>query len=630
MTSSSSAAAPTPSVSLDGRLYYEPRVTVLARPSFVEPEHLGVSWLGESTDGERLAEFAGRLCYMSQRNPAGRSTREYLENIKRQGHGSVLEHANYSLLLEGVSRSLTHELVRHRAGFAYCLDGDTLIYSEHRDGGRRNGTKKRTIRQLYEMTRTPHGRSRLPLLRLRCLDEATGEFTTGRVKTVVASGVKPLFRVELEDGKTITCTKEHRFLTPDGWQRLEEAVGGLSVSAGGHTLAGRLGGYLMTNGLPAYRDREWLRTRYHGENLEQREIAVLAGVSEHCIRSWVRRHGLQKPVGSGMTNRRPWNSGARYTAGWHHTPETRALLSAAKRGAANPGWRGGTTPLATRLRREIEPLRSRVFARDGFACRLCGRVGGKLTLHHVLPIWARPDLYADVANLATVCWRPCHLEMNGRELEYVERLGRRLDEIPSTARAPRPPVPALVPRARRIVAVTYVGEGETFDIEMDGPNHNFVANGIVTHNSQLSQRYVDESDAHFVVPPAIVGDAALEGAWRSQVESAHAAYVALVEQLMARYGWVADKVHRRKMAREAARGVLPNSTETKIVVTGNARAWRTMLELRSSEAAELEIRRVAIAVLRVLRQEAPGFFSDFEIYVAEDRREAARIGYHKV
>ena len=99
---------------------------------------------------------------------------------------------------------------------------------------------------------------------------------------------------------------------------------------------------------------------------------------------------------------------------------------------------------------------------------------------------------------------------------------------------------------------------------------------------------------------------------------------------MERYGWVADKVHRRKMAREAARGVLPNSTETKIVVTGNARAWRTMLELRTSEGAELEIRRLAVMVLRVLREEAPGFFSDFEIYEGSDRREAARVGYHKV
>src|SRR6185503_10131717 len=129
---------------------------------------------------------------------------------------------------------------------------------------------------------------------------------------------------------------------------------------------------------------------------------------------------------------------------------------------------------------------------------------------------------------------------------------------------------------------------------------------------------------------AIVGVDELETAWRTQIEGAQSTYVSLVAQLMERYGWVADKVHRRKMAREAARAVLPNATETKIVVTGNARAWRTMLELRSSEGAELEIRRMAIAVLRLLQAEAPGFFSDFEIYVAEDRREAARVGYHKV
>jgi thymidylate synthase (FAD) len=141
---------------------------------------------------------------------------------------------------------------------------------------------------------------------------------------------------------------------------------------------------------------------------------------------------------------------------------------------------------------------------------------------------------------------------------------------------------------------------------------------------------VDESQAAFVVPPAIIGDATLEAAWRRHIEDAQKTYVALVEQLMDRYKWVDDKVHRRKMAREAARGVLPNSTETKIVVTGNARAWRTMLELRSSEGAEFEIRRCAIAIIRILQAEAPGFFSDFEIYPAPDRVDAARIVYHKV
>jgi len=84
------------------------------------------------------------------------------------------------------------------------------------------------------------------------------------------------------------------------------------------------------------------------------------------------------------------------------------------------------------------------------------------------------------------------------------------------------------------------------------------------------------------------------------------------------------------MAREGARSLLPNATETKIVVSANVRAWRTMLELRCGEGAEQEIRRLAVAVLRALSAEAPRLFSDFETYTADDGAEAARVVYHKV
>ena len=244
-----------------------PRVTLIARPQFLEPAHLPVQWKGESSDGERIAEFAGRLCYMSQHNPAGRTTAEYLRNILRQGHGSVFEHSAYVMLIEGISRSCSHELVRHRAGWGF---------------------------------------------------------------------------------------------------------------------------------------------------------------------------------------------------------------------------------------------------------------------------------------------------------------------------------------------------------------------------SQLSQRYVDESHAAFVMPPAIMGDAGLEKQWTEQVQAAQTAYVDSVERLMDRYQWVEDKIHRRKMAREAARSVLPNATEVKIVVSANVRAWRTMLELRLGEGAELEIRRMAVACLRVLQLESPALFADFEIYSTTEGSEAGRVGFHKV
>src|SRR5256714_4827958 len=112
-------------------LFRAPRVALIARPEFPEPEHLRVQWRGESSSGERLAEFAGRICYMSQHNPANRSTAEYLENIKKQGHGSVLEHAVYVLLIEGISRSCSHELVRHRAGWGYSQLSQRYVDESH-------------------------------------------------------------------------------------------------------------------------------------------------------------------------------------------------------------------------------------------------------------------------------------------------------------------------------------------------------------------------------------------------------------------------------------------------------------------------------------------------------------------
>jgi thymidylate synthase (FAD) len=73
------------------------------------------------TPGASVCKTAGQLCYMSfgpKRTPNAEAAR-YFANILRSGHGSVLEHAVCTFLLYGVSRSVTHELVRHRAGFAY-------------------------------------------------------------------------------------------------------------------------------------------------------------------------------------------------------------------------------------------------------------------------------------------------------------------------------------------------------------------------------------------------------------------------------------------------------------------------------------------------------------------------------
>ena len=82
-----------------------------SKPTLRSPKTYGTSAADE------VIEAAARLCYMSYGK--GRNYPEFIENILDSGHGSVLEHANFTLLITQVSRSLTHELVRHRAGFAY-------------------------------------------------------------------------------------------------------------------------------------------------------------------------------------------------------------------------------------------------------------------------------------------------------------------------------------------------------------------------------------------------------------------------------------------------------------------------------------------------------------------------------
>jgi thymidylate synthase (FAD) len=119
--------------------------------------------------------------------------------------------------------------------------------------------------------------------------------------------------------------------------------------------------------------------------------------------------------------------------------------------------------------------------------------------------------------------------------------------------------------------------------------------------SQLSQRYVDESDAELVVPPALDNDE--DRHWISAGYMGRDAYSVIVDVLT-------DRGVPRKKAREAARAVLPNCTETKIVVTGNLRAWRDVLKKRWHVAADAEIQQFAGVVLAHLRDIAPNSVQD--------------------
>jgi thymidylate synthase (FAD) len=172
---------------------------------------------------------------------------------------------------------------------------------------------------------------------------------------------------------------------------------------------------------------------------------------------------------------------------------------------------------------------------------------------------------------------------------------------------------------------------------------NFVFTGVsrsLTHElvrhragfgfSQLSQRFVDESIAEYVEPDVIAGDPETHALWLDAVAHAHQAYMKLVEKLAAHFQGEPDRTLRRKLARQAARSVLPNATETKIFVTANARALRHFIEMRASRHAEVEIRKLAVQVLRIMQQEAPNLFSDYQLTPLPDGTFEATTPHRKV
>ena len=141
--------------------------------------------------------------------------------------------------------------------------------------------------------------------------------------------------------------------------------------------------------------------------------------------------------------------------------------------------------------------------------------------------------------------------------------------------------------------------------------------------SQLSQRYVPERDAAFVEPDVIANDPELHEKFLAAAQASVDAYAELLAGLASGFADAPSATLRRKQARQAARAVLPNATETRIVVTGNYRAWRHFIGMRATEHADVEIRALAVECLRQLQKAAGAVFADFTISTLPDGTEVA-------
>jgi thymidylate synthase (FAD) len=146
-------------------------------------------------------------------------------------------------------------------------------------------------------------------------------------------------------------------------------------------------------------------------------------------------------------------------------------------------------------------------------------------------------------------------------------------------------------------------------------SHQMVRHRVGFSFSQLSQQYHDEAGTEFVMPQEIKASAEARRLWLQLMEQLRDGYESISREL-SRNG--ARGKESLRAVRSAARSVLPNATQTKLVFSANGRALRHFLATRGAIVGDLEMRKVSALILTRLKSEAPALVSDFELLTPED------------
>lgn len=150
-----------------------------------------------------------------------------------------------------------------------------------------------------------------------------------------------------------------------------------------------------------------------------------------------------------------------------------------------------------------------------------------------------------------------------------------------------------------VVEIKYIDKQETFDIEVDGPNHNFVANNVVVHNS-ISGRYVDFSDSYSLPTELRLqskdSKQGSEGTLENPVELLNK-----IENLVGQCSELYEELCKNGVAKEQARIILPLCLNTKFIWTGSLAAFLHLFSLRIKPDAQQETREVALEMLKQIK-----------------------------
>lgn len=545
--------------------------------------------ISECAGSEDLIAFCARVS-----NPGNQANSEtaprLLAYLMRNHHWSPFEMASMTIEIN-TTRDIARQILRHRS-FSFqefCVAGSTKITLELPNGQKRGkrSSYSRTIEHLYSLQKRG---LKMPSA-VRVFDVLSRTFVTAKIREVFQTGLKPVFRVTLANGKSVDCTKEHKFLAREGFISIEDAVGIRLL--GQKAVMTKSGVDLACNGVPAYRDREWLaasksRCIASGEGLAG--IAAEAGVTTHTIRKALKQHGLQFTKLEVSSYTPIWNKGLTGYSLPRHTPETISKMRAsAKRGPESNLWRGGADR-SERLKIAdwCSANRTEFLRSADYKCNRC-ESNEKLELHHIQTVADRPDLAYEKSNIEVLC-HGCHRKhhgLSGEAKQWRERSrGNTLTIHWST-----------------VTKVEYLGEQMTYDMEVEHESHNYVANGIVTHNSQRYAVVQDEpverearlQDHKNRQNSISTEDIGLQDWWFDiQHQVAHTAQVAY------------DLALKRGLAKEVARAVLPEGlTPSRLYMAGTIRSFIHYVLLRRENGTQAEHREIAEQVQEILLEQFP-------------------------
>ena len=201
-------------------------------------------------------------------------------------------------------------------------------------------------------------------------------------------------------------------------------------------------------------------------------------------------------------------------------------------------------------------------------------------IDHIIPVSLRPDLALSVDNLQII-HKDAHREKTNNEMKLKN----------------------TTPRYIKIKSIEYIGERQTYDIEVDHINHNYIANGIVTHNSQ---RYADPTvDMDFVLREARLQDTknrqnSIEIDEDDPIVSDwYNMQIEIIDDATKKY----KKALEMGVAKENARSVLPEgNTCTRMYMSGHLRSFIHYCEVREDISTQKEHRIIAEKIKAKLKE----------------------------